>query len=193
MHAAMYRETEQESCTEVKNTVNSQRIVWFMQGIYYAWLTSIVLWMGCSNLHLMWKKMVSLLCKFLQACCKSGPHFKSVLKIVYRLPDSHDKIIYMIVYKWIQVWMLQYMVEPEISSLVLNLCSSVTRIQVAWQSLWWFRCLHFEPRKRKRLSHYRLLVRKFNICLHITSLCNATGILVPPNLQFVSSFRWLLH
>ena len=39
--------------------------------------------------------MISLLYKFVQACYKSGPHLKYVLKIVHRPPDSHDKIIYM--------------------------------------------------------------------------------------------------
>ena len=35
MHAAMQRATEQDSSMEVKNAVNSQLIIWFMQGIYY--------------------------------------------------------------------------------------------------------------------------------------------------------------
>ena len=28
--------------------------IWFMQEIYCEWLTPTVLWMNCSNLHLMW-------------------------------------------------------------------------------------------------------------------------------------------
>ena len=35
MHAAMYRRTEQESSMEVKNAVNSKRIICFMQGILH--------------------------------------------------------------------------------------------------------------------------------------------------------------
>ena len=42
--------------------------------------------------------------------------------------------------------------------------SSIMRIQVAWQSWWWFRCLVFESRKRKRLCRHQHLVWKFNIC-----------------------------
>ena len=44
----------------MKNAVNSQRTIWFMQGIYYEWLTPIVLWMNCSNLHLMCNNKVVL-------------------------------------------------------------------------------------------------------------------------------------
>ena len=39
--------------------------------------------------------MVSLLYKCLQACCKCGPHYMSVLKIVHRPPGSPDEVIYM--------------------------------------------------------------------------------------------------
>ena len=92
-----------------------------------------------------------------------------VMKIIYRSPGSHDKVIYMsfcyMPTRSNQVCKLQFMVESEISSL-LNLIfySSVTRVQVAWRSWWWFGCSLFEPRKRKCLSLHRLLVRKFNIC-----------------------------
>ena len=34
-HAATSQETEQGSCMEVRNAVNRQRIIWFIQGIYY--------------------------------------------------------------------------------------------------------------------------------------------------------------
>ena len=40
--------------------------------------------------------MVSSLYKFLQTCCKSGPHFMFVLRNVRRSPATHDKVIYMI-------------------------------------------------------------------------------------------------
>ena len=101
--------------------------IWFLQGIYFEWLTSNVLWINRCNLHLMWnKKMVSLLYEFLQACCKFGPHFLSVRKIVHTSPGSHNKFIYMncfcYAHKSEQVWELQYMLAPEISSLVLILC-----------------------------------------------------------------------
>ena len=46
------------------------------------------------------KSMVSLLCKFLQAYCKSGPNFMSVLKILHRPQGSYDKIIYMIIFRY---------------------------------------------------------------------------------------------
>ena len=39
--------------------------------------------------------MVSLQYTLLQTCCRSRPHFMAVLKIVHRLPASHDKVIYM--------------------------------------------------------------------------------------------------
>ena len=35
MYVAMQQATEQDSNMEVKNAVNSQRIIWFMQEIYY--------------------------------------------------------------------------------------------------------------------------------------------------------------
>ena len=35
MHAAMWRESEQDGSMEVNNVVNSQRIIWFIQGIRY--------------------------------------------------------------------------------------------------------------------------------------------------------------
>ena len=43
MNAAMYRATEEDSSTEIQKVVNIQRIVRFMQVIYYKWLTSNVL------------------------------------------------------------------------------------------------------------------------------------------------------
>ena len=112
---------------EVKDGVNSQRVIWFMWGIYYEWLTSTVLWMNYSKLHLMWNiKMVSLLYKRLQACCNNGSYFMSVLKIKHSSPGSHDKVVYMNFFcfacKSNQVWKLQYMVEPKILNLVLILC-----------------------------------------------------------------------
>ena len=67
--------------------------------------------------------MASLLYKFLQACCRSDPHFMSVLKIVNKSPGSHDKVIYIIFFAMLtSLTKLQYMVEPEISSLVVILC-----------------------------------------------------------------------
>ena len=72
-----------------------QSIVNVSSGLYKG-LTSTVLWMNYSNLHLIWnKKMVSLLYKFLQACYSNGSHFMSVLKIIQRSPGSHDKVMYM--------------------------------------------------------------------------------------------------
>ena len=55
MREAMWQATEQDSSLEVKNALISERITRVMQGIYHEWLTSTVLWMKCSNLHLMWK------------------------------------------------------------------------------------------------------------------------------------------
>ena len=128
MHGAMQRETHKDSSMEVKNAVSSEPITWFIHGN------------KPGNLHLMWnKKMVCLLQKFFQACCKPVPCFMPVLKIIYRSPGSHDKVIYMsfcyMPTRSNQVCKLQFMVESEISSL-LNLIfySSVTRVQVAWQS-----------------------------------------------------------
>ena len=43
MHADMQRATEQVNSMEMKNAVNSQRIIWFTQGIYYERLSSAVL------------------------------------------------------------------------------------------------------------------------------------------------------
>ena len=38
--------------------------------------------------------MVSLLYKFMQACCKTGSHFMTILKVVHKSLGSHDKVIY---------------------------------------------------------------------------------------------------
>ena len=153
----------------VKNAVNSQGIIWFMQGICYEWLNINSFTNECSNLHSIKNKNIfSLLYKFFQTCCESGPYFMSVLKIVGRQPGSHDKVIYMNffynVYKSNQVRKLQYMVIPEIQSLVLIFCFVCNPYPFAWQSWWQFWCLLFEPRKSKRLSRHRLLVKKFDIC-----------------------------
>ena len=72
----------------------------------------------CSN---MWnKKMVSMLYRFLQACCESSFHFIFVLDIVHRSPYSHDKVFYMnFLILSTSLTKLQYMVEPNI--LILGL------------------------------------------------------------------------
>ena len=57
-----YGATEQDISMDVNNAVNSQRVIWFMQVIYYEWLTLTVLWMNSSNLHLMWSKRWFLCC-----------------------------------------------------------------------------------------------------------------------------------
>ena len=89
---------------EVKNAVNNQRIIWFMEGTYYEWLISTVLWMNCNNLHVIWsKKMVFLLYTFLQVCFKSGPYIISAMKIVHRSPRSLVRS---------SIWV--HMVEPKI-------------------------------------------------------------------------------
>ena len=54
---------------EVKAAVNSQFVIWFLQGTHIN--------------------------KFLQACYSNGSHFMSVLKIIQRSPGSHDKVMYM--------------------------------------------------------------------------------------------------
>ena len=72
--------------------------------------------------------MVSLLHYVLQAYCKSGLYFMSIHKIEGMSSSSHVKVIYINflstnVYKFNQVSKVQYIVEPEISSLVLIFCS----------------------------------------------------------------------
>ena len=136
---------------------NSQRIMWFIQGIYYKWLTSRILWMNCSNLHLIWiTKAVSLLYKLLQVCCRSGLHFISVPKIVHRSPGSHNKDIYMnfffLLFLFFILFCLLGLTKFESCSTWYNLryqtlssfCfSSVIRIQVTWGSWWRFKCFIF--------------------------------------------------
>ena len=99
MHAAIYRATEQENRVIVRNALNIHCIICFMKEIYYDWLLTTVLWMNCSNLHLIWSyKMVSCLHKILKTFWTSSPHFMSVLKIVHRSPGSHDKVVYKVIF-----------------------------------------------------------------------------------------------
>ena len=82
-------------------------------------------WRKWNNFFWKVRVWLSLLYKILFASCKSGPHFMPVLKMVERSPGSRDKVIYMIFLSCLQVkpvWKLQYMVEPDISILVLFLC-----------------------------------------------------------------------
>ena len=67
MHVALWWATEEDSRKEATIAANSRRCH-LIYARYLLWmLTSIVLWMNCNNLHLMWKKdMVSLLYTFLR-------------------------------------------------------------------------------------------------------------------------------
>ena len=98
---------------EMKNAVNSQCVIWFMQEIYYVWLTSTVLWMDCSNLHLIWNnKMISLLYKSFADMLQILSSFKILLFYIFFVKIQDN-----------QVWKLQHMVEPKRWNLVLALCS----------------------------------------------------------------------
>ena len=50
------------------------------------------------------EKKVSLLYKFLQACCESCPHVMFVLEIVHRSQSNHNKVIYMNFLSCLQVY-----------------------------------------------------------------------------------------
>ena len=69
------------------------------------WLTSTVLWMNCSNLHLILnKKMVSLLYKVLWAFYKSDPYIMSVIKFIHI--DMRHKAVMTTLSIWIFFVML---------------------------------------------------------------------------------------
>ena len=146
----------------------------------------------------MWTKRwslcsISLIAKFLQLPCKSGPHFMSTLKVVHRSPGSYNKVIYIIFFvmsasltKFKSCNTLQNL---RYQVLVLILCFlSVIHSQVMWQSWSGFKSLHFESRKHKHLSDHWLLVAMFNIYEIYPS-----GKSIPLNLNLADSFQWLLH
>ena len=130
---------------EVGNAVNSQHIIWFMQGIYYERLTSAVLWMNCSNLCLMWNiRILSLLYSFHR-------HVADLifilclfwkLYIINHTPSSHYKVTYMNCFamptsltKYASCSTWKNLRHQVWSSFCV---SSVFCIQVAWQSWWQF-------------------------------------------------------
>ena len=140
-----------------------------MQGVYYEWLKSTVLWMNSINLHLIWnKKIASLLHKFLQAYW----NLVFILCLFWKLYIDHlavmirSSILFCFACMFNQAWKLQYMVKPEISSLVIIMyfvyylypdCMA-GKMTIYVFAFWTWKT------QETRLSHHRLLVRKFNIC-----------------------------
>lgn len=127
------------------NAVDDQVFTWFMYNIFYGWLRSTFWWIRCCNFLLICSKnMTSLLFKFLQASCKSGFQFMSVLKSVHRWKLNMKVVVHR------RTWYIEsgpHICCPKI----------VPKMHESW---WRFRFLHFGPKKRKRLCRYRLLSRK---------------------------------
>ena len=102
----------------------------------------------------MWTKRwslcsISLIAKFLQLPCKSGPHFMSALKVVHRSPGSYNKVIYIIFFvmsasltKFKSCNTLQNL-RYQVLVLILWFLS-VIHSQVVWQSWSGFKSLNLE-------------------------------------------------